>query len=318
MRKKKLIRVLATVIISVSIIVIAGFSFNYYKYNQFINDTKSLISEEKYDEALVQLSNAEDLKSSEVTDNLKLKIKLDKEQSNKYNEALKLVKEEKYGEAISLLEKIDANSSEIKEKSIKEIAFIKEQEEAKKKELVDTYVAKATDAINNNELDNAEQLINKLKSVDNKNSNIKTLSSKLVEKGKSQKYYNCKYKGISDNQTESVMYFESVPSKPCITRYYNPDLLTEKTFIDFYHSNIEGKLYENYSYVLRSTKDPNYGLLFVCKPNENYEFNMGKIGPDGLLDIYDKSAAYCGIHGDKVVYYNLQTHNLMEPLLKRD
>ncbi|GAA0070488.1 hypothetical protein UT300003_20110 [Clostridium sardiniense] len=210
---------------------------------------------------------------------------------------------------IDKIASINSNDSNIQK--------LKDSIDSKKKELVSTYTTKATESIKNGNFNDANKSIKQLQSIGANDDAIKSLKSKLTNKEKTQKYYNCKYRGISDTQKQSTIYFVAVPSKQCITRYYNPDLMTEKIFIDFYHANIEPKLYDGYSYILRSTKDNNYGMIFHGVPNENDEFNMGKIGADGLLDIYSDSAAYCGIHGDKVVYYSLQTQQPIGPLLLR-
>ncbi|MBM7833863.1 hypothetical protein [Clostridium sardiniense] len=362
MQKKKLIVIILGIC---AIAVIGGFSFNYYrketKFSNYISTANKLISDGNYSEATSMINEAKEIKDSTEVKEAENLLKLTEEQSKIYDEGLNLAKQEKYTEAINVLEKIDSNATQIKDKANKEIASLKnklistyvdnatkfidksdftnankeidkiasinsndsniqklkDSIDSKKKELVATYKSKATEAIKNNNFNDANKSINKLQSIGANDEAIKSLKSKLTDKEKTQKYYNCRYRGISDTQKQSTMYFAAAPSKPCITRYYNPDLMTEKIFIDFYHANIEPKLYEGYSYVLRSTKDNNYGLLFVCEPNENYEFNMGKIGPDGLLDIYSDSAAYCGIHGDKVVYYSLQTQQPIGPLLLR-
>lgn len=211
---------------------------------------------------------------------------------------------------INKIAALSVNDSNIKQ--------LKNKIDTKKEELIKEYSNEVISSIDKNNFSDAKNSISKLNSLGADSNTVKDLEKKLKDKTKSEKYFNTKYIGISDNQTNGTQYFAAVPSKPLITRYYNPNLLNEKTFIKFYHENIKPKLYQGYCYTLRSIKDKNYGITFVCEPNENHEFNMGKLGPDGLIDIYSNQAYYCGIHGDKVVYYSLQTHNQVDPLINRN
>lgn len=269
-----------TITILIASIILIGSTLVYYyireeHFSNYITNVDNCIKDENYNQALLNLQKAKEIKNSNIIKEKEDTINLDIEQTKILNEGLNLSQKGKYKEAIETLNKIDPNAYKIRDKANKEISILKDK-------LISNYANLANTYIEKNDFEKADTEIQNISSIDNTNKSIKNLKDLENNKIKKQKYYNCKYRGISDTQKEGVQHFAAVPSKPCITRYYNPDLMTEKTFIKFYRDNIESKLYDNYCYVLRSTKDNNYGILFVTIPNENDEFNMGKIASDGF------------------------------------
>lgn len=353
MKKKKIIFIIG------GVIILIGACFGGYKYtkysssNKSLNESKVLMLKGDYNGAKQEIDKAK----TEYPGNKKIALCEDELNANIeaqgiYNEGLELEKAGNLNKAITVLEKINPNAKQVKEKANKSIEEIKnklinksveqannyigkgdfskadaeisniekidsknsnietlkKKESEKKAELVNSYIQNANKAINNMNLGQARENINNLKSLDSNNENISKLNTSLNKALTNEKFASNKYVGLG-NEVKTRQYMSPyIGQVTLMSSYYNPDIISNQSFISYYNANIKPYLRPGVIYDLINIKKPGTGLIFSGAPNENDEFNKGEIESDGGVNINDPNTQYCGIHGQNIISFMLSNH----------
>lgn len=127
----------------------------------------------------------------------------------------------------------------------------------------------------------------------NKDNNYK---GQLLEKQGVSKdeFINTKYPGISDklaNNQESRV----------VIRYYNPNVLTQKTLVDYYNNVIKANTTPDITqYYLLDVYNKNYAIGMSSHENGNNEFNVGNVDSHCTF-VNNDNLIYCGIKGDGII-----------------
>lgn len=117
----------------------------------------------------------------------------------------------------------------------------------------------------------------------------------LEKKGVSKyEFINTKYPGISEklvNTSEARV----------VIRYYNPNVLTQKTLVKYYKNEIKSnKTPDITEYYLLDIYNKNYGIYMTNHSNKNNEFNVGNVNSHCNL-VNNDNLIYCGIKKDGTI-----------------
>ncbi|MGL5415847.1 MAG: hypothetical protein ACRDAU_09330 [Clostridium sp.] len=187
----------------------------------------------------------------------------------------------------------------------------------KKEELINLNVKEAKNALNNKKYNVAEEKIENVKKLDKNNKAVGELKASLDKKIKNEKFYNNEFRGLSNNVKVEKYMSPHIGEVKLMISEYNPDIIDNKLFIDFYNKNIKPYRKQGVIYNLININRPNEGFTFAGAPNEHNEFNKGKITQSpshlkGTIDIEDKNTQYCGMRGYELTSYMLSDHSKVE------
>lgn len=115
-------------------------------------------------------------------------------------------------------------------------------------------------------------------------------------------FTNCEYPGISNETVNQAIPVAKlmVPtdSANSVIRYYNPNILNEKTFVKYYNEVVKSNNSDTtVRYILRDIYNPNYGISMSNHSNEFDEFNYGNLNPNNYV-VSNKNLMYAGITKD--------------------
>lgn len=135
-------------------------------------------------------------------------------------------------------------------------------------------------------------------------------------------FTNCEYPGISNEAVKQSMPYSKlmVPkdSVDSVIRYYNPNILNQKTFIKYYNEVVKAnKSDKQVNYILRDIYNPNYGISMSNHSNEFNEFNYGNLNPNNYV-VLNNNLMYAGItkNGD-IKSYSSVTNKPVQFILKK-
>lgn len=350
------------IIISVFIIIFIT-AFIFYKYikysnsNKLLNESSTLMQQEKFDEASEKIKIAK----KEYPNNKNIPIyekdlEYNIEAEKIYNEGLLFNHKGDLEKALSLFKTINPQAKEVKDnanKLIKDledklissyvkdaknyisknnfpkatefinkisninnndktISSLKKELSSKKESVINSYKENFNQSINKKNFSEARNYIDKLEYIDNSNSNIKSLNNILNEALESEKFSKNKYIGFGNDVKTETFISPYIGKVTLLTSEYNPNIVDNKTFIDFYYKKIKPYLNKNVRYDLINIKNRNRAIVFVGIPNENEEFMKGQIDTEpnynkGSISLDDNNAVYCGIHGENIISFIVGT-----------
>ncbi|MGL4847326.1 MAG: hypothetical protein ACRC28_00085 [Clostridium sp.] len=241
---------------------------------------------------------AKDIKDNSIEENIK---KAEENiLKNNFEEAKKNI------QAIENLEKENSN-----------VALLSKKLNDKKEELINLNIKEAKSALNNKKYNVAEEKIGNIKKLDKNNKALVELNASLDKKIKNEKFYNNEFRGLSNNVKVEKYMSPHIGEVKLMISEYNPDIIDNKSFIDFYNKNIKPYRKHGVIYNLVNINKPNEGFTFAGAANEHNEFNKGKISQSpshlkGTIDIEDKNTQYCGMRGYELTSYMLSNHAKVE------
>lgn len=246
--------------------------------------------------------------AKEVKDNANKLIKEleNKLISNYINDAKDCIAKNNFSKATEFIDKISNNNND------KTISSLKKELSSKKESIINSYTEKFNQAINKKNFPEARNYIDTLENIDNTNSNIKSLNNILNKALESEKFSKNKYIGFGNVIKTETFISPYIGKVTLLTSEYNPDIVDNKTFIDFYYKKIKPYLNKNVRYNLINIKNRNRAIVFVGIPNENEEFMKGQIDTEpnynkGSISLDDNNAVYCGIHGKNIISFIVGT-----------